>query len=312
MGGGNGGSISIRAIKQYLDNYNLSAVIGVSDSGGSSGRLRDEMGVLPPGDLLRGVLAMSKYDYRMLSSIFRGNRFENVNGDLKGHNLGNLFLSLVDQYGGDIVDAINSLSQAVESQGDVYPATTESAHLCVELSNGDVVKEEHKIDRPDYDRSLKIEKAWLEPEPEVYDEAEQAILDSDYIVIGPGSFYTSIVATLLPKGIEDAIAKSDAKLIYVPGNAIEKNGETGPEKLSGFVNKLQEILPRRIDKVVFNNATLDEKQKELYEERNWTKMIPDTENVDHDLVATPYESQNDGLDPEKLGNILHDYIKKTS
>lgn len=312
MGGGNGGSISIRAMKNYLDYYDLSAIIAVSDSGGSSGELREEMDVLPPGDLLRAVLAMSKYDYRLLTNIFRNNRFEDVNENLEGHNLGNLFLSLVDQYGGNAVDAIEVLSQSVEAQGRVYPTTTADTHLCVELSNGDVVKGEHKIDRPNYDRSLKIEDAWLEPEPEVYPEAQQAILESDYIFIGPGSFYTSIIATLLPKGIKDAIEKSDAKLVYIPGNAIEKNGETGPERLSGFVDKLQEILPRRIDKVVFNNATLDERQKKLYKERNWKKMIPDVEIVDHDIIASPWESPADGLSPDKLGNILHDYIKKTS
>lgn len=312
MGGGNGGSISIRAMKNYLDSYNLSAIIAVSDSGGSSGELREEMDVLPPGDLLRAVLAMSKYDYRKLANIFRNNRFEDVNGNLEGHNLGNLFLSLVDQYGGNAVDAIEVLSQSVEAVGDVYPTTTESCHLCVELSNGKVVKGEHKIDRPDYDRSLKIEKAWLEPEPEVYEGAKQAILSSDYIIIGPGSFYTSIVATLLPAGIEEAIENSNAQIIYVPGNAIEKNGETGPERLSEFVSELQEILPKRIDQVIFNNATLDKRQQKLYEKRNWKKMVPDTENVEHDLIACPWESPADGLSPDKLGNILHDYIKKTS
>jgi len=312
MGGGNGGSISIRAMKNYLDSYDLSAIIAVSDSGGSSGELREEMDVLPPGDLLRAVLAMSKYDYRKLANIFRNNRFEDVNGDLEEHNLGNLFLSLVDQYGGNAVDAIEVLSQAVEAQGKVYPTTLADTHLCVELSNGKVVKGEHKIDRPDYDRSLKIEQAWLEPEPEVYEGAKQAILNSDYIIIGPGSFYTSIVATLLPTGIEEAIDNSNAQIIYVPGNAIEKNGETGPKRLSEFVNRLQEILPKKIDQVIFNNATLDERQKQLYEERNWKKMIPDTENVDHNLIACPWESAADGLSPTKLGNILHDYIKKTS
>lgn len=312
MGGGNGGSISIRAMKNYLDYYDLSAIIAVSDSGGSSGELREEMDVLPPGDLLRAVLAMSTYEYKKLANIFRNNRFENVNDELEGHNLGNLFLSLVDLYGGNMVDAIKVLSQAVEAQGSVYPATTASCHLCVELSNGDVIKEEHKIDRPNYDRSLKIEDAWLEPEPEVYDGAQQALLDSDYIIIGPGSFYCSIVATLLPKGIKQAIEQSEAKIVYVPGNAIEKNGETGPEKLSEFVNRLQDILPKRIDKVVFNNATLDDRQKKLYKERGWKKMVPDIENVDHDVIATPWESPADGLSPNKLGNILHDYIKKTS
>ncbi|MFB6181387.1 MAG: uridine diphosphate-N-acetylglucosamine-binding protein YvcK [Candidatus Magasanikbacteria bacterium] len=312
MGGGNGGSISIRAMKNYLDYYDLSAIIAVSDSGGSSGELREEMDVLPPGDLLRAVLAMSKYDYRKLANIFRNNRFKDVNHNLEDHNLGNLFLSLVDRYGGNAVDAIDVLSQAVEAQGDVYPTTTADTHLCVELSNGDVVKGEHKIDRPDYDRSLKIEEAWLEPEPEVYEGARKAILNSDYIIIGPGSFYASIVATLLPEGVEEAIENSDAKIIYVPGNAIEKNGETGPERLSEFVDRLQEILPRRIDKVIFNNATLDDRQKQLYEKRNWKKMIADIESVEHDITAAPYESREDGLDPDKLGNLLHDYIKKTS
>lgn len=310
VGGGNGSAISIRALKQYADIFDISAVISMSDSGGSSGRLREEFKTLPPGDILRAVLAMSKYDYKILKQIFYINRFAGV-GKLDNHNLGNLFIILSEKYGGDFIQAIRALEQSVEAIGHVFPATLNKTDLIAELSNGKIVRQEAKIDRPNYDKNLKIKKVWLEPDGKIDSNAKQAIDRADAIILGPGSLYCSIVAALLPVGIKEAIAGSKAKLIYIAGNAYETNGETGPEKLSDFVVELQKYLPRRIDAVVFNDIKLSKKQRQLYKERKWAQIEKDSKNLSgYKLIGADFMDKEGLLDSEKLGIILKKIIYK--
>lgn len=311
IGGGNGGSISIRAMKPHCDSYDISAIIAMSDSGSSSGKLREEFGVLPPGDILRAVLAMSRFDYKTMKHIFYESRYSK-HGKLKGFGLGHLFLAFVEKYDGNIVNAIRPLAQALDVIGPVFPVTTESSHLCVELSDGMEVCGEHNIDRPNWDRSIKIIRAWLDTDPDIYERAKEEILASDVLIIGPGSFYTSIIATLLPKGMKEAIAESKAKLIYVPGNAIEGDGETGPEKLSEFVDGLHTYLPRKLDVVLYNNSILTDQQIKTYQQKNWIPIKNDIEAItDVPVLASAYEAAEDGLDPEILGNIITSWIEKS-
>lgn len=309
LGGGNGGSISIRAMKEFTDHYSISAIIATSDSGSSSGQLRKEFGVMPPGDVLRAVLAMSAYDYDTMKRIFYESRYSK-HGKLKGFGLGHLFLAFVEKYDGHIVNAIRPLAQALDVVGPVFPVTLTPSDFCVELSNGDTVCGEHEIDRPDWDRSIKIVRAWLDTDPGVYERAAEEIRNSDVIVIGPGSFYTSIVATLLPNGMREAIAESKAKLVYVPGRAIEANGETGPEKLSECIEAIHTYLPRPLDAVVYNTAILTEAQQEYYREKEWTSIIDDAKNVkDVPIIGMPFEAEKGGSDPDLLGAILHTWIQ---
>jgi uncharacterized cofD-like protein len=308
LGGGNGGSISIRAMKQHLDHYDISAIIAMSDSGSSSGQLRKEFGVLPPGDILRAVLAMSRYDYETLKRIFYESRYSK-HGKLKGFGLGHLFIAFVEKYDGNIVNAIRPLAQALDAVGPVFPVTLTESDLCVELTDGREVCGEHEIDRPDWDRSIKIKRAWLDTNPQMYERARQQVLESNVIIIGPGSFYTSIIATLLPDGMQQALAETKAKLIYVPGNAIEADGETGPECLSEFVATLHNYLPRQVDAVVYNTGGIGADQAAFYAEKNWKEVVCDPDNVpDVPMIGAAYESAVGGVDHELLGNVVHNWI----
>ncbi len=310
LGGGNGGSISIRAMKPYLEHYALSAVIAVSDSGSSSGKLRQELGVLPPGDILRAILAMSTYDYGLLKRIFYDTRYAEK-GKLQGFGIGHLFLGLVEKYNGGVVDAIRALAQAVDVVGPVFPATLNLTDLCVELDNGNVVKGEHEIDRPHWDRNVRITKAWLDPVVDIYTNADKAIREADYIIIGPGSCYTSIIATLLPHGMAAAIRDSRAKLIFVAGNTIESDGETGPCSTSELVTTIQKYLPRPLDVVISNTSILNFEQEIIYRQKKWEKITIDHDMIDVPVVAAPFEFLETGLDPEKLGALIHEYISNT-
>jgi uncharacterized cofD-like protein len=310
IGGGNGSAVCLEGLKNYTDAIELSAVISMSDSGGSSGRLRREFNTLPPGDIMRAILSLSKYDYESLRKIFYKPRFQNA-GKLDSHNLGNLFLTLASQFSGNFLFALEALSQSVETKGIVYPVTLDNIDLIAELEDGTIIRTEVFIDNPEYNRGLKIKRVWLEPHCEAYDKAQAAIQDANIIILSPGSLYTSIIATLLPNGIKQSINQSKAKIVYVPGNAYRLDGETGPEKLSEMVEHLQRYLPRPIDMVIHNNFKARRKLINFYKKRKWGIFRFDKQL----LASTPVESLNleaagGGLDPKKVGSIIMKIIKK--
>jgi len=308
LGGGNGSAVSLVALKQNVDLFDITGIIAMSDSGGSSGRLREEFRGLPTGDIMRATLALSKYDYPTLKQIFYKNRFTDTD-QLDGHNLGNLFLILSEHYTGDFMAALKALGQAVEAVGRVYPATLETTQLTAELIDGQIIKGEANLDRPKYDRNLKIKKVWLEPSGRIYEEARRAIMSADYILLGPGSFYTSVVASLLPDGMSEAIAESKAKIIYIAGDKLENNGETGPEKLSEFISSIQLYLPRPLDMVLSNDAELTEERKKYYESRGWFVYERDYDNILGMRVEKfDFERDDGGLCAIKLGRKLKEIL----
>lgn len=310
IGGGNGSAVTLNAVKKFADKFNISAVISTTDSTGSSGTLRKEFKTLPVGDILRAVLALSKYDYNFLKQIFYRNRFTSV-GKLDKHNIGNLFLVLGEHYDGSLINSIRALEQAIEAQGQVYPATLERSDIVGELSNGQIVKEEGNLDRPQYDRNLLIKKMWIEPEAKAYTEAKEVIKSAHYIILGPGSLYTSIIATILPKGIKQAIAENKkAKLIYVIGNACHTDGETGPKDVTGIVKALDSYLPRPLDLIIYNESKLTMQQKEKYIRKGWTLLLDNGNLLGKRLLRANYELNAGGVCPIKLGKILKKILCK--
>lgn len=304
IGGGNGSAVTLVSLKHYLERFDISAVISMSDSGGSSGRLRRELGTLPPGDIMRAVLALSKYDYPMLRNIFYQPRFA-CPGKLKGHNLGNLFLTLIAKYCGSFTKALAVLSQSVEAVGKVYPVTVKPVDLVAKLVNGEIVRTEAFIDVPMYNHGSKIKKIWLEPKSRINPEAEKAIKSADYIILSPGSLYTSIIATLLPVGAYEAIKKSKAKLVYVAGNAYRLDGETGPERLSDFVWQLENYLPRQISYIIHNSHKPAGAEKKFYKERRWSLFKFDPRYlIGYKIVSTDLERKGGGLCDIKLGKVF--------
>lgn len=309
IAGGNGSAKSICALKRYGGAFSLSAVVATSDSGGSSGMLRREFGVLPVGDILRAILALSPLDYQLLKRLFHKVRFTDA-GKLTGHNLGNIFLALSAQYDGNILHALHALHEAVGAIGTAHPVALELSDLCVELSDGTIVIGEHEIDRPVYDRSLRITRAWLQPTPMIYEGAREAVLSADVIVFGPGSLYTSIIPPLLVEGMHDALRKSSAKFIYILGNAYETIGETGPTTISDAVRELEVFLPRPLDVVVVNNHVLTEQEHAAYAEHGWEKLLPDIDRMPNNerVVQSDFERAGGGLDAGKLGAMLKEII----
>ncbi len=311
MGGGNGAAVSIVALKNQAENFEISSITTMSDDGGSTGALRKYFKVLPPGDIMRTILAMSKYPYPLLKSIFYKNRIKsltNVNKKLKakrGPNIGNLFITLVSKIEGDFVRALRALEEALESVGHAYPATLEQTHLVGELTNGKIIKGEVNLSDPDYPKDLKIKKVWLAPQGKVYIGAKQVIHEADYIIIGPGELFTSLVASLLPQGAKEAIKKSKAKIVFNAGNAHPVDGEHGPDNLSEMVSVLEEYLPRPVDLVLYNNHELTKSEKATYREHGWGVFKMDVENLkNRKVVGVDYERTGGGLCSEKLGEYF--------
>ena len=302
LGGGNGASLTLNALKSLGSEYSLTGVISVADNGGSSGKLREELGVLPPGDLLRAVLALSEYDFEMLKDIFYKTRFTDV-GKISNHNLGNLFITFAAQYS-DLLSALKAFGQALRVRGTVLPATLESVDLCAELSNGEIMRGEESIDDPQYSRELTVKRVFLDPAPQALPEAIQAIREADLLVLGGGDIYSSMVASLLPTGIQEAIGESTAPIVYVSNRYYHTNGETVSHKVSEIIVELEKYLPRKIDVVLIDPTPITETEREAVAVKKWGVKENDLENISCKIVEGKFDAHSIGIDPPILGQTF--------
>lgn len=248
IGGGTGIYSVLSGLKDYP--VKLTAIISMADDGGSTGVLREEFGVLPPGDIRRALVALSS-SQELLCRLFNY-RFEK--GNLKDHNFGNIFITaLCKIFKDDFEKAIQATSEILDIKGKVIPVTLDKARLCARLEDGKIIVGETNIDIPKHNGKLKIEKVYLKPVCKINKNAKDAILKADFIVIGPGDVYTSIIPNLLVKGMSGAIKASKAKKIYIC-NLMTKFGETNNFRGEDFIEEIEKYLGKDIlDYVVFNN-----------------------------------------------------------
>lgn len=254
IGGGTGSFTVLRGLTRYTDE--LSAIVSVMDSGGSSGRLRDEFGALPPGDVRQCLVALSADDQDglLLRRLFEY-RFPRGEG-LGGHSFGNLLLTALSDLSGGLEPAIAAATSILNIRGRVIPVTLDDVHLCAELADGTVIRGEGRIDvravRPD----VPIARVFLDPPGQANPAALDAVATADLIVIGPGDLYTSIIPNLLVDGISAAISRSPGSLAYVC-NVMTKRGETDGYTASDFAAQIAGYLGReRLDFVLANSGAL--------------------------------------------------------
>lgn len=260
LGGGTGTFVVLSGLKQF--NVDLGAVVTMTDSGGSTGKLRVQLGVLPPGDLRQCFVALSEAPdlWRKLFLY----RFEN--GDFQGHNFGNIFMSALEKVSPSYDEVLSTVKFVLKSKGDVYPVTHKTTHLCVEYENGKILKGEGYIDENQMEQS-RIKRAFLEPEVEAHSTAIARIMDSDMIVIGPGDLYTSIIPVLLPQGIQKAIQNTKAKLVYVV-NLMTKSGQTVNYTARNHVEDLERYTGRKIDVIISHEGPIEERILDWYEDHH--------------------------------------------
>jgi uncharacterized cofD-like protein len=229
IGGGTGLSNLLRGMKQYSSN--ITAIVTVADDGGSSGRLRREMGVLPPGDI-RNCLSALADEEKLLTELFQY-RFEAGSG-LAGHSFGNLFLTVMNEITGDLEQAIAASSKVLAVRGQVLPSTSMDVQLWAELSDGRRIVGESKITEA---RGRIVHIGCLPPNPPALPKAIKAIEEADYIVMGPGSLYTSIIPNLLVPDLVKAIAAQRVPRIYVC-NIMTEPGETDGFSVSDHIRAI--------------------------------------------------------------------------
>ncbi|MEZ5306323.1 MAG: YvcK family protein [Pyrinomonadaceae bacterium] len=266
IGGGNGLSTLLSGLKAYVVEggktptwiRNLTAIVAVSDDGGSSGRLRDELQILPPGDIRNCMVALSE-DSHLLSQLFQ-HRFRG-DGELGGHSFGNLFLAALTEITGDFSEAVKLSSEILASKGHIFPATTEDVRLTAELEDGTVVKGETNVGAVGRRiRNLRLEPETCHPLPE----AMAAIREANIITLGPGSLFTSLLPPLLVKDVSDAIARSSATKLFIC-NLMTQPGETEGFSARQHLEIVKKYAPTlSFDYIVVNNQPIRDTQAERY------------------------------------------------
>ncbi|MDP3725659.1 MAG: YvcK family protein [bacterium] len=260
IGGGTGTYTVLSGLKKYPpDLFNITAIVTVADSGGSTGRLRDEFGYLPVGDFRMALVALADDSDvgHALRSLFL-HRFDKGEG-LKGHNFGNLFLVALTDIFGSEERALEYASQMLRVRGRVLPITNEKLTLAAEYENGVVVRGETHIDEPphEHDGTQKIARIWVEPIVSISSKACEAIISADLIVVGPGDLYTSILASIVVPGTKEALTLSRGKLLYIT-NLMSKYGQTHNFTAQDYINELVIYGGRGPDYVLMNNESLPE------------------------------------------------------
>lgn len=254
IGGGTGSFTMLSQLKRFAGR--ISAIVTMTDSGGSSRRLIDEFGrPLPLGDLRQALVALSRTS-RLWGDIFSYRFPDSDSSVVGGHSLGNLILhALQDQNDGDLLGAIDDAEEMLNTAGHVIPVTLDKATLCAELSDGTVVVGESAIDRPQGRPVLPIKRVYLDRDATATARARKALERADRLLIGPGDLYTSVLPCLLVDDVAEAIRSCDGEVIYIC-NVMTKHGETDGYTASDFVREIHRYLGRRVDAVVVNTGEL--------------------------------------------------------
>lgn len=249
LGGGTGTSMVLSGLKKYP--VKLSAIVTMFDNGGSSGKLREELGILPVGDIRQCLISLSTEND--LTNFFH---YRFGQGSLKGHNLGNLLIAAAEKMTGSLEKAIAKIEKILNVRGKVIPITLENSNIKAILKNNEKINGEESIINCKHLSKIGVKELFLEPKVKANPKAILAIKNADLIILGPGKFYTSILSNFLVKGIPEAIRKSRAKKVFIC-NLMTQSGNTDNFGVEDFVAILERYLGKNIiDYVIFNTGKL--------------------------------------------------------
>jgi uncharacterized cofD-like protein len=289
LGGGNGLPAVLRGLKRFVasgEMSDLTAVVAMSDDGGSSGRLRRGRGLPPPGDVRNCLIALSE-DEDLLAGLFK-HRY-NGGGELAGHNLGNLILAAIAEQTGSFLKAVEGSSRVLRTVGKILPVTTEDVSLTADLEDGSVLVGESRIG-PCLRRIRRValRPATARPTPGVV----EAILEADLVVIGPGSLFTSVMPTLVLEGVGRALCTTRAVRVFV-ANLVSERGESSGLDLKDHLAILEQHAGgRAVDAIVVHRGSIARGALRRYEEEGAVPLSLDEDVIDgrrvlhHDLLAT--------------------------
>ncbi len=309
IGGGTGTSTVLRGLKKHF--VKISAIITVADSGGSSGRLRRELGILPPGDLRNCLAALA--DEHSEAAQLLNFRFREKSSCLNGHSMGNLLIAALTRMNGDFGDAVLKLGKMLAINGEVMPFTNEDITLCAEFEDGKIIEGEAEIT----EYHGKIKKIYIKPDTaKPYIEALKRIESADVIVIGPGSLYTSVLPPLLLPTINDTVRRSKATKIYIP-NIMTEPGETDQFSAYDHLKVVTDFLGSEVIKyALVNNSTPGKYLLEKYKESGSIPVEPDISKIEAlgvKCIVRNFATERGGTirhDPEKLAKAIIEIAKE--
>ncbi len=317
IGGGSGSSVVISSLTNQ--NFDLSSVISVADHGGSTGRLRDEFGFQPVGDLRQALTSMAEIDGQHYLRDLLLYRFDTEKSDLKGHNLGNLLLTALQDIAGNTAEALAMAKKIFRLSGNIYPITTETVDLVIEYTDGTFKIGEQLLDEATT-QAKQIKKVRLSPRAKIYQKAAQAIIKSDLVVIGPGDHYASIMAALSVDGIRPTFAKITGRIVYIT-NLMTRFTQTHGLTAKDHVATIEKQIGRPVDYILINNGPIKPAILKYYETQKEYPVLDDLKTdkrvVRAPLACTvPYkQNQSDTVkrsllrhDKEVLGQTLASLI----
>ncbi|MDT8858724.1 YvcK family protein [Alkalihalobacillus sp. MEB130] len=271
IGGGTGLSVLLRGLKTFP--VDISAIVTVADDGGSSGRLRKELNIPPPGDVRNVLVALSEVE-PLVEELFQ-HRFENGNG-LSGHSLGNLLLAGMTSITGDFSRGITELSKVLNVRGNVYPAANRSIVLNAEMEDGSIVSGESVIPL----EQKRIKRVFLTPEDvSPLQSSIRAIEEADIIVLGPGSLYTSVIPNLLVPGVVEAIRRANARKVYIC-NVMTQGGETDGYTAADHIQAILDHCDTPlVDEIIVNGAPISSHLLQRYAGEGAVPVVVDVNRI---------------------------------
>ncbi|MDR2709195.1 MAG: YvcK family protein [Elusimicrobiota bacterium] len=300
LGGGTGLSTLLRGLKKYTDN--LTALVNVADDGGSSGKLRSELGILPPGDIRNCLVALSEEE-SLMSKLFQ-HRFQ-TSGVLDGHSFGNLFLTAMSAISGGFYNAVANCAEVLAIRGRVLPITLSSVIMEAELKSGRQITGESNISNV-YEKINEI--ILFPPNPPAAPEVLKVIRGADILIFGPGSLYTSVVVNFLVDGVVSAIKKSGAYKIYI-ANIMTQPGETTDYTLGDHIKALEKHSYKGIlDCVLVNKSEISKKIADRYKRHGAKQVLidkVDTKVVKANLFMDKFYARHDS---SKLARAIMNII----
>lgn len=311
IGGGTGLSTMLRGLKQYTSN--LTALVTVADDGGGSGVLRNDLGMLPPGDIRNCILALA--DTEPIMQKLLQYRFQD--GMLKGQSFGNLFLAAMDGISESFEEAVKKMSDVLAVTGTVLPITLDDVRLCAEIENGETILGEHNIGHRNRESKSRINRVFLnQPNVRPLDEAIASVMEADIVVLGPGSLYTSILPNLLVDGVCDALQKTKAIVIYVC-NVMTQPCETEEYTLSDHIKAIEKHSKKGIiDFCVVNTAPIPDELTERYRQDGAELVKIDCDVVEKmgiELITGDFKAINNNYvrhDSNKLAKKIIELVSE--
>ena len=281
FGGGTGLPSLLGGLKQnpWLQ---LNAVVTMFDSGGSSGQLRDELGVLPPGDILKCALALAR-NAREARRVLLARLPTLEHAKLGGHTGGNLLLSMMQRYSGDFLDAIDGLRALLGCKGRVWPVTVQQASVCAEYGDGLTTRGEVEVDAGQTSGQF-VRRIWLEPPVSIHPAVAKAIKEFDAVIIGPGSFYTSLMPIFLVRGVAESLAQMKGPIILIANLLTEGRGMLG-FTAADAVARIEEAAGRQVDVVITNMKWPSPQTLSRYAQEHKEPLSPGSLPVHCELVG---------------------------